>query len=196
MTRTIVVREVFPSRGEAQAARDRLEYHGFPLSSVSLTGTGGPCELVVRTHPEDRHRAEQAIHESWFAHEAHRYGRHVYEHAPSQGQLLFLIGTIAALGAAVAWAFSRSQQGHRQEVQYRGGGNQWRSGSGRPSRERPTAADLNRTTPSDERLRAAPGAANPDGTSSGGIGSAGAGARTGNAENLQTATGTTSTAVE
>ena len=74
MTKTIVVREVFPSRDEAEAARDRLGDHGFSLSSISLTGSGGPCELIVRTNPEDRHRAEQAIHESWWTHEAHQYG--------------------------------------------------------------------------------------------------------------------------
>jgi hypothetical protein len=113
MTRTIVLREVFPSRDEAEAARDRLADHGFSLSSISLTGTGGPCELIVRAHPEDRYRAEQAIRDSWLTHQTHRYARQVYEHAPSREQSVLLFGAIALAGAALVYAFSRSQQERR-----------------------------------------------------------------------------------
>jgi hypothetical protein len=183
MARTTVIREVFPSRDEAEAARDRLTDHGISLTNISMTGSGGPCELIVRTHPEDRHRAEQAIHESWWAHEAHQYGRQLYEHAPSRGQSFLLLGAIAAAGVGLAWAFTRThhEQNYRPRVTTRRNreGGYRDTAAPRWEVDRGYNVERRRTdvTSDDERLRTASGAVplstTPGGPSSGGIGSAG-----------------------
>src|SRR5215203_2621767 len=99
MTEVTIIRERFSEWDDAAAARNRLTDHGFSRNSVDIRHVGDEVELTVHTQPHNRQRAEQAIHESSWTHGAHRYGRQVYEHAPSRGQAFLLFGALAATGA-------------------------------------------------------------------------------------------------
>jgi hypothetical protein len=110
MTHVTIVRERFSNWEDAAAARDRLTDHGFARNRIDIRHVEDEVELTIHTQPHHRKRAEQAIHESWWSHSAHRSRREIFEHAPSRGQTFLLFGALAATGAALWWAFSRNTQ--------------------------------------------------------------------------------------
>jgi len=109
MHETIVVRETFSSRDDAEEARERLEYGGFARNSIDIMRVGEQFDLTIHTRPENRQRAQDCLDASDYGFEARRYGRQIREHAPSAGQSLLLIGGVAAIGAALYYAFSRQR---------------------------------------------------------------------------------------
>jgi hypothetical protein len=192
----IPIREAFSSRRDAEAARDRLEYGGFARSRIQLLRAGDEFLVMIYPQPDEREHAQDLINRTgWLPDWASSYGRRVAEHAPSPGQSLLGLALIAGAGAALYWAFSQTQQGGRPRVTYQGGPNPLRSGFGTSSRERPTAADQYRTTSDDERRRSV-GAGNTGGSIGGNERSEARADLSSQAENMRTATGTTSTAVE
>jgi hypothetical protein len=75
-----------------------------------LTGRiGDGYELAIHARPENRARGQDCIEGSDFMCEARRYGRQISEHAPSPGQSALLFGVIAAVGAALYYAYTRSR---------------------------------------------------------------------------------------
>ena len=114
MHETIIVRETFSSRDDAEEARERLEYGGFARNSIDITRIGDQFELAMHTRPENRRKAQDLLDGSDYAFEARRYGREIREHAPSASQSLLLIGGVAAIGAALYYAFSRQRDIYAQ----------------------------------------------------------------------------------
>jgi hypothetical protein len=108
----IPVRESFSSREEAEAARDRLEYGGFQRTRVQLLRIGNQYVVLVYTRPDETDDARDLMTKTgWLPDWASRYGRGLAEHAPSSGQTLLGLGIAAAAGAALYWAYTRSQHG-------------------------------------------------------------------------------------
>ena len=108
MRDTIIIRERFFSRDDAEEARQRLEHAGFAHNSINITRIGDDCELAILTRPENRARVQDCIegsHDLIF--EARRYGRQISEHVPSPGQTALLFSVIGAAGAALYYAYSR-----------------------------------------------------------------------------------------
>jgi hypothetical protein len=202
MTEVTIIRERFSDWDDAAAARGRLTDHGFSRNSVDIRHVDDEVELTVHTQPHNRQRAEQVIHESSWTHGAHRYGRQLYEQAPSRGQTFLLFGALAATGAALWWAFDRNTQDwtERQSGRSRRDGRFMATNRDRPSGREHAGSGVTGTsttssrnsmaaglgtervqttaTSDDDRLRTASGAV-PLGTtatapSAGGIGSAAA----------------------
>jgi hypothetical protein len=107
MRDTIIIRERFSSRDDAEEARERLEYAGFAHSSINIMRIGSEYELAIHTRPENRERVQDCFNGSDLMFEARRYGREISEHAPSPGQSALLFGVIAAVGAGLYYAYTR-----------------------------------------------------------------------------------------
>jgi hypothetical protein len=107
MRDTIIIRERFFSRDDAEEARQRLEHAGFAHSSINITRMGDDYELAIHTRPENRARVQDCIEGSTLIFEARRYGRQISEHVPSPGQTALLFSVIAAAGAALYYAYTR-----------------------------------------------------------------------------------------
>jgi hypothetical protein len=110
MANTIIIRKAFSSRDDAEGARDRLHYGGFPREDIAIVGAGQHFELAIHTRPEHAQQVQDCINSSSLTLQAARYGRLLREHAPSAGQSLLLLGSIAATAVAVVFAFSRNRQ--------------------------------------------------------------------------------------
>jgi hypothetical protein len=110
MANTIIIRKAFSSRDDAEAARDRLHYGGFPREDIAIVGVGEQFELALHTRPEDAQRVQDCINSSDLMLQAARYGRLLREHAPSAAQSLLLLGGIATTAVALVYAFSRNRQ--------------------------------------------------------------------------------------
>jgi hypothetical protein len=114
MQDTIIIRETFSNRDDAEGARERLEYAGFARNSMNITRLGDQFELAIHTRPEKRQRVQDCIDASDVMFEAQRYARKMSEHAPSGGQTVVLVGVIAAVGAALYYAYSRQRDIYAQ----------------------------------------------------------------------------------
>jgi hypothetical protein len=110
MANTIIIRKAFSSRDDAEGARDRLHYGGFPREDIAIVGVGEQFELAVHTRPEHAQGVQDCINSSDLMLQAARYGRLLREHAPSVGQSLLLLGGIATTAVALVYAFSRNRQ--------------------------------------------------------------------------------------
>ena len=107
MRDTIIIRERFYSRDDAEEARERLEYSGFAHSSINIMRIGDEYELAIHTRPENRDQVQDCLSRLDFMSEARRYGREMSEHAPSPSQIALLFGIVGAVGAAVYYAYTR-----------------------------------------------------------------------------------------
>ena len=81
MQDTIIIRETFSNRDDAEGARERLEYAGFARNSMNITRLGDQFELAIHTRPEKRQRVQDCIDASDVMFEARRYARKMSEHA-------------------------------------------------------------------------------------------------------------------
>jgi len=107
MRDTIIIRERFFSRDDVEKARRGLEHAGFAHDSINITRMGDDYELAIHTRPENRARVQDCIQGPDLIIEARRYGRQISEHAPSPGQTALLFSVIAAVGAALYYAYTR-----------------------------------------------------------------------------------------
>jgi hypothetical protein len=107
----IPIRQAFSNRGEAEAARDRLEYGGFGRSRVQMFRLGDQFVVIIHASDEEesQHAQQLMSNTGWLPDWANRYGRAVGDHAPSPGQALAGFALIAGVGAALYWAFGRAQ---------------------------------------------------------------------------------------
>jgi hypothetical protein len=110
MPNTIIIRQAFASRDDAEGARERLQYGGFPREDIAVVGFGERYELAIHTRPEHAQRVSDCINSSDLTLQAARYGRLIREHAPSAGQSLLLLTVIAATAGALAYALRRNHQ--------------------------------------------------------------------------------------
>jgi hypothetical protein len=106
MPNTIIIRETFPTRDDAEGARNRLEHGGFPQHTVAIVPVGDHFELAVHTRPEHAEQVRDCIEGSDLMVLARRYVR---EYAPSAGQSLLLVWAIAATAVAFGYALSRNR---------------------------------------------------------------------------------------
>jgi len=116
MANTIIIRKAFTSRDNAEGARDRLHYGGFPPEDIAIIGAGQQFELVIHTRPEHAQQVQDCINSSDLTLQAARYGRLLREHAPSAGQSLLLLCGIAATAAGLVYAFSSNRQRWLQDT--------------------------------------------------------------------------------
>jgi hypothetical protein len=107
MQETVIIREMFSSRDDAEDARERLQYGGFARNSMKIMRIGDEFELEIHTRPEHRDRVEGCINASDAAFQTRKFGRKAMEAAPSAAQSLLLVGTIAAGAAALYYGFTR-----------------------------------------------------------------------------------------
>ena len=107
MRDTIIIRERFSSRDDAEEARQRLEYAGFAHDSINITRIGDDYELAIHTRPENRARVQDCMERSDLMFEARRYARQISEHSPSPGQTALLFGVIGAVGGVLYYAYTR-----------------------------------------------------------------------------------------
>ncbi len=114
MQDTIIIRETFSSRDDADEARDRLEYGGFARNSMNIMRIGEQYELAIHTRPENRQRVQDYISGSDVMFQARRYGREISEYAPSPGQTALLFGAIAAVGFGLYYAYTRQRDLYAQ----------------------------------------------------------------------------------
>jgi hypothetical protein len=110
MPNTIIIRKVFHTREDAEAARERLQYGGFAREDIAVVGVGGQFDLAVHTRPEHAQRVQDCINSSDFMVQAARYGRVLREHAPSAGQSLLLLGAVAGTAFALVYALRRNHE--------------------------------------------------------------------------------------
>jgi hypothetical protein len=106
MPNTIIIRETFPTRDDAEGARNRLEHGGFSRHTIALVPVGDHFELAIHTRPEHSQEVRACIEGSDFMIQARRYVR---EYAPSAGQSLLLVWAMAATAVAFGYALSRNR---------------------------------------------------------------------------------------
>jgi hypothetical protein len=114
MLDTITVRERFPSRDDAEAARERLKYSGFGRDRMAITRIGDNYELAIHTSPDNRDRVQDYIKSSDMMFQARRYAREMREYGPSGRQSALLLGVIAAIGAGLYYAYTRRRDLYAQ----------------------------------------------------------------------------------
>lgn len=107
MRNTIIIRERFSSRDDAEEARQRLEYAGFAHNSINITRIGDDYELAIHTRPENRARVQDCMERSDLRFEARRYARQISEHSPSPSQTALLFGVVGAVGGVLYYAYTR-----------------------------------------------------------------------------------------
>jgi len=110
MQNTIIIRKVFHTRDDAEAARERLQYGGFAREDISVFGVGEQFDLAIHTRPEYAQRVRDCINSSILTLQAARYGRVLREHAPSAGELLLLLGAVAGIAFALVYALRRNHE--------------------------------------------------------------------------------------
>ena len=107
MRDTIIIRERFSGRDDAEEARQMLEYAGFAHNSINIMQIGEDYELAIHTRPENRARVQDCIERSDLRFEARRYARQISEHSPSPGQTALLFGVVGAVGGVLYYAYTR-----------------------------------------------------------------------------------------